>query len=93
MNDRLYNRCPVCRASFRENVRCPRCGADLTAVMTLAARAYVLRQQSRLALANGDWRRAYVMAQQARDLQTTPKGEQLFLLAAWCLSHAERDAG
>jgi hypothetical protein len=37
--------CPVCRARFRSSSLCPRCGADLTALMLLATHAYVMRRR------------------------------------------------
>ncbi|MBU2547270.1 MAG: hypothetical protein KKB20_02565 [Proteobacteria bacterium] len=80
-------RCPVCRAKFRGTALCSRCGADLTGLMTLAARAYLFRQHARRAISEGDWRQGLNMAGQAQDLCATPQGERLRLLASWCATH------
>jgi hypothetical protein len=42
--------CPVCLARFRGTRECSRCGADLTMVMKLAARAWRLREAAREAI-------------------------------------------
>lgn len=69
--------CPMCRARFRGVARCPRCGADLTALMLLSAHAYRLRQQARQALLQGDCRAALACAAKAQQWQTTPEGTLL----------------
>src|ERR1035437_240710 len=45
---RALVRCPVCQARFRGTAEWSRCGAELTALMLLAAHVYVLRQATRL---------------------------------------------
>ena len=47
-------KCPVCSAGFRDLETCPRCGTDLRLLMSMAARAWALRQKSRAALSAGD---------------------------------------
>ena len=69
--------CPVCRARFRGMVTCSRCGADLTTLLLLAARAYHLRQQAQQALLAGDQSRALACADEAQRLHTTPQGSLL----------------
>ena len=46
--------CPVCSAKFRDRTACPRCRTDLSALMRVAARAWVARQRCRAALLAGD---------------------------------------
>lgn len=75
--------CPVCRARFRGASLCSRCGADLTAVMTLAAAAWRSRQAARQALAAGEFARARELASQAGQVCSTPSGAALEGLAKW----------
>jgi hypothetical protein len=69
--------CPVCRARFRGSSQCSRCGADLTALLLLAAHAYVLRQAARQSLRQGDWQAALASVQAAQRLHRTPEGSLL----------------
>lgn len=71
------NGCPVCRAGFRGTATCPRCGADLTALMRLLVRAWRLREAARDSLAVGDWAAAHAHAAQAQQLHDTPAGRAL----------------
>ena len=75
--------CPVCRARFRGARVCSRCGADLTPLMLLAARAWRLRQDARLAMTESDYGRALESAAAAQELQRSRSGEFLRLLARW----------
>ena len=77
-------RCPVCRASFRSKAVCSRCGADLTPLMTLAARAYRQRQMARLALHRRDFSQALRLAAEAQEICYTQKGRALYLIARFC---------
>jgi len=72
--------CPVCRARFRGSSLCSRCGADLTALMLLAAHAYVLRQSARQSLRQGDCRAALASSQAAQRLHSTSEGSLLSLI-------------
>ncbi len=72
--------CPVCRARFRGAAECSRCGADLTALMVLAAHAYLLRQSARQALRQGDYRTALASAQAAEQLHATEHSRVLRLV-------------
>jgi hypothetical protein len=74
--------CPVCRARFRGSSLCSRCGADLTALMLLAAHAYVLRQSARQSLREGDCRAALASSQAAQRLHSTSEGSLLSLICA-----------
>jgi hypothetical protein len=75
--------CPVCSARFRGASECGRCGADLTAVMTLIASAWRMRQAARLAIAAGDAAHARTLASQAEQICRTPAGRCLQALSAW----------
>ncbi len=46
--------CPTGRAAWRGVATCPRCGADLTALMRVARPAWALRQAGRAALCTGN---------------------------------------
>ncbi len=76
--------CPVCRASFRGALRCPRCGADLEPVMNLLAAAWSMREGARRALRAGEFARARRLAEGAADLHATGTARDLALLAAIC---------
>jgi hypothetical protein len=82
--------CPVCRARFRGSSQCSRCGADLTALMLLAAHAYVMRQAARQALRQGDWQAALDSAQAAQRLHSTAEGS---LLSVICTTAANPLSG
>ena len=84
-------RCPVCRARFRQQPLCSRCGADLYPLMSLALKAFLLRQSSRAALRSGDFYRAHKLAQQAQKLCGTPIGHSLGILTSWLLFTEESD--
>ena len=74
--------CPTCRAAWRGVVTCPRCGADLTALMRVARRAWELRQATRAALCAGNRAaEALALARAACQLHTTPYGQHLLALA------------
>ena len=75
--------CPVCRAGFRGTAECPRCGADLTDLMSLAVRAWRLREAAREALAAEDWVSARELAGGAQRLHDTPAGRALLAVAGW----------
>ncbi|MGB7761416.1 MAG: hypothetical protein WBL61_16420 [Bryobacteraceae bacterium] len=84
--------CPVCRAGFRGAAVCPRCGADLTRLMSLAVRASRSRESAREALAAQDWASARKLAGQAQRLHDTPAGRSL-LAAASCLDRMNAGPG
>jgi hypothetical protein len=74
--------CPVCRARFRGASQCSRCGADLIALMLLAAHAYVMRQAARQSLRQGDFQAALDSAQAAQRLHSTAKGSLLSVICS-----------
>lgn len=75
--------CPVCSARFRGACLCSRCGADLTALMTLAAFAARQREAARQGLLAGQYDQASQFAAAAQAAQATPEGRRLELLASW----------
>ena len=72
-------RCPVCKAGFRSQTTCSRCGADLSRLMRLVAGAYHLRTRARRALAQHRYQEAHELAHQAEVLHSTPLGRKLAL--------------
>lgn len=82
MNGNGGFRCPVCEVAFRGASECSRCGADLTALMLLAAHAYVLRQAAQQSLRTGNARTALASVQAAQGLHSTPKGDLLQIVCA-----------
>ena len=77
--------CPACRARFREQQLCSRCGADLGPLMLLAAKAFLLRQSSRAALRSGDFQNSHKLAKEAQKLCATQIGHSLGILTSWFL--------
>ena len=75
------HRCPACRAPWRAEATCPRCGADLAVVMRLAVRAWALREAARAALLAGGAAEALAMARPAYALEQTPRARRLLALA------------
>jgi predicted amidophosphoribosyltransferase len=60
--------CPVCRAKFRGEAVCSRCGTELGGLMEVAAKAWRIREQSRAALLAGDLLRSLCLSACARRL-------------------------
>jgi hypothetical protein len=58
--------------------------------MLLAGKAWQLRQAARRSLQAGDFEQVYELASSAQNLQSTPSGESLLLLAAWLKGMVER---
>jgi predicted amidophosphoribosyltransferase len=83
--------CPVCRARFRGTRLCSRCGADLTPLMLLTARAWHLRERAREALRASDAAGALRAAAGAEKTQHTPAGAALLAVAR--LAGAENSDG
>ena len=82
MNGNGGLRCPVCEVGFRGASECSRCGADLTALMLLAAHAYVLRQAAQQSLRTGNAHTALASVQAAQGLHSTPEGSLLQIVCA-----------
>ena len=76
-------RCPVCGARFRETRLCSRCGADLSPLMYLAAKAHRLRERARERLVAGNAREAWELARAAESAAPTLAGKRLERLARW----------
>ena len=73
--------CPVCKARFRGQRQCSRCGADLSRLMLVVASAYQLRSQARQALREAQYRTAYELAAKAQSLHHTILGRKMILVA------------
>ena len=76
-------RCPVCRAKFRGTKQCSRCGADLSGVMILSARAQRCRASARKSLLALNFTKAHEFAAAAQKEHATETGRKLLLLTAW----------
>ena len=81
--------CPVCLARFRGTRECSRCGADLTIVMKLAARAWRLREAAREAIRRDDPVAARAFASEAQDTCSTLAGRRLQALSCWLADRLE----
>ena len=82
--------CPVCLARFRGTSECSRCGANLTIVMKLAARAWRLREAAREAIRRDDPVAARAFATEAQEICRTPAGRRLQKLSSWLADHIVR---
>jgi len=65
-------RCPVCRARFRDEAVCYRCGADLSVLLAIEAEATALEREAVNLLAAGRWIEARRAADRALALQYSP---------------------
>jgi predicted amidophosphoribosyltransferase len=65
-------RCPVCRARFRDEAICSRCGADLSPLLAIEAEAVALEREAVALLAAGHWIEARRAAERALALQYSP---------------------
>jgi hypothetical protein len=65
-------RCPVCRARFRQETVCYRCGADLRALLAIEAEAAAREREAVTLLAAGRWIEARRAADRALALQYSP---------------------
>ena len=75
--------CPVCRAKFRGTRQCSRCGADLTAIMVLSARAQNCRANAKKSLYTLNFQKAHELAATAQREHATESGRKLLLLTSW----------
>ncbi len=73
--------CPVCKAGFRGERKCPRCGSDLSSLMAVAVDAYRFRCMARQALCSGDYDAALRSAEKAQSLQETESGRRMVIVA------------
>jgi hypothetical protein len=60
---------------------CPRCGADLSRLMFIAACAQRLRDRARQALCEGRYHEAQALAAEAQNLHRTPRGHEIEQIA------------
>jgi len=74
-------KCPTCRAAWREEPECARCGSDLEPLMRVAAAAFHHRTAATEALAVGRWNEALDHAMEANRLHQTERGDALVLVA------------
>lgn len=74
-------KCPTCRAPWREEPECPRCGSDLAPLMQLAAAAWRHRTAAAAALIAGRWNEAVQHAAEANRLHRTDAGDELLVVA------------
>jgi hypothetical protein len=65
-------RCPVCRARFRDEAVCSRCGADLSALLAIETEAAAWEREAVALLAAGQWIEARQAAERALALQYSP---------------------
>jgi len=65
-------RCPVCRARFRDEAVCYRCGADLSVLLAIEAEAAELEREAMTLLAAGQWIEARQAANRVLALQYSP---------------------
>lgn len=73
-------RCPTCRAPWREQPECARCGSDLAPLMRVAAAAFHHRMAATEALTAGRWSEALDHANEANRLHRTERGDELLLV-------------
>ncbi len=77
------SRCPVCRAKFRGTRECSRCGADLSGIMMLSARAQRYRADARKSISALNFEKARDLAARAQKEHATETGRRLLLLTTW----------
>ncbi|MGD9289341.1 MAG: hypothetical protein PVG74_17115 [Desulfobacterales bacterium] len=77
------SRCPVCRAKFRGTRGCSRCGADLSGIMMLSARAQLRRADARKSIYALNFEKARDIAAKAQSEHATETGRRLLLLTKW----------
>lgn len=65
-------RCPVCRARFKDEPICTRCGADLSPLLAIEAEAAVLEEQAVALTHTGQWLEVWEVAEQALALHYRP---------------------
>jgi len=75
--------CPVCRAGFRGTRECTRCGADLTVLLILSAKARLCREKARKAIRVNDFKKAHTLVRHAQRIHATEPGRLLLLLTSW----------
>jgi hypothetical protein len=76
-------RCPVCRAKFRGTRECSRCGADLSDIMMLSARAQLYRADARKSIYALNFEKGRELSAAAQKEHATETGRRLLLLTSW----------
>ena len=77
-------RCPNCRARYREGQECPRCGMDLSQLLALEAEAERWEGHAVKLLLSGEFDHAVMAAEQATALQQRPLAALLPDFVTWC---------
>ena len=73
----------MCRAKFRGTRECSRCGADLSGIMMLLARAQLYRADARKSIYGLNFEKARGLAAEAQKDHATETGRRLLLLTSW----------
>lgn len=73
--------CPTCGLKFQGQNPCRRCKTDLSLLLLTANRALRLRNQARLCMFLGEYRRAIEYAETAQSLHFTSVGNLILRLA------------
>lgn len=81
MGDMTTFSCPVCKAPFRNQVECPRCGTDLSKLMLIIASSHQLRSRARTALLERRYVEAARFAREAQRLHNTEVGQKMVVAA------------
>jgi predicted amidophosphoribosyltransferase len=76
-------RCPVCKAKFKENPVCYRCGTDLSVLLRIERQAELLEQQAVALYGAGHLSEAQQLAKQSLALQRSPPRGWLVEFLAW----------
>lgn len=80
-------KCPVCRAAFRNDRTCSRCGADLTMLMLTTAKANLLKKRALTEIAGGSLENAKNLASQSLELKHSNSANKIKILAYLLSNH------
>ncbi len=85
-------RCPICRARFKDDPVCYRCGADLAPLLAIEAEAAALEQQAVALTETGQWLEVCQVAAQALALRHSPLAFAVreFARREWIASETRR---
>ncbi|HYQ91670.1 MAG TPA: hypothetical protein VES89_06235 [Candidatus Competibacteraceae bacterium] len=81
-------RCPVCKAKFKEDPVCYRCGTDLSTLLRIERQAERLEQRAVTWYGAGHLSEAHRVAQQSLALQRSSLRGWLVAFLAWELQNA-----
>ena len=76
-------RCPVCKAKFKDNPICYRCGTDLSTLLRIERQAKLLEQRAVACYGAGHRSEAYRVAKQSLALQRSPLRDWLVEFLVW----------